>query len=172
MPAPIGYVAAKYQVNNKLRLKDISEATIKRYSFAALAKLCPQLTKSSKRPREAPVKVKPSAAKLAEHAKPLAEASARVESEQKKLPEELVEIEFREPVCLNRVKVEKESAEITIGPNGTTVSHICMSRAASTEKYTKAVSLLLMELFTRDILATHSLTGKESPGMSTSFITI
>lgn len=52
--------------------------------------------------------------------------------------------------------------QIRIGPNGTEIKKIVYDGIKWTN-YSAATRKLLVTLFTRQVLATHSLTGKKSP---------
>lgn len=64
----------------------------------------------------------------------------------------------------NVIQIETVPDEVTIGTNGTKVHRTVLDTVKWTS-HSNATRKLLSTLFTREVLATHSLTGKPSPGI-------
>ena len=74
--------------------------------------------------------------------------------------------DFHEPeanVNVNSNSNEDISGSIKLGKNGTTVPRKCIDNIKF-DSHSHATRRLLVALFPRDVLASHSLTGKPSPG--------
>lgn len=91
------------------------------------------------------------------------------------------EVSNNQPICpdksspksapSNGLKRQRSDDDISIGNYGTKVKRSVIDRVNEIKEkkiknpYSKVVSALLMHKFSRQTLATHSLTGNESPGM-------
>lgn len=171
MPPPIAYIAAKFQEKHNVRLDVFSKATMGRYSVATLQnfvvspeKCARQPLKRSRKSSKGEPLISTSAPTLDDYIAFVGEASQE-EAPAPKKQKPVEESEGLVEADPKRLKLEYEAADIIIGPNGTRITRSVMDKTESAAKFPKAVSILLMALFSRETLATHSLTGKESPGM-------